>query len=106
MVGIDGTRSSNCCCYEVVRNSTSSTSSQADLLLEINVYLWGAQLEEATEASNYQKRVTDIDVTESGVGEVYYLKFDGVSDGMSLTGLTSPSTPITAWFGYSATNAE
>ena len=25
---------------------------------------------------------------------------------MSLTGLTSPSTPITAWFGYSATNAE
>ena len=25
---------------------------------------------------------------------------------MSLTGLTSPSTPITAWFGYSATNAN
>ena len=70
------------------------------------VYMWGAQLEEATEASNYQKRVTDIDVTESGVGEVYYLKFDGADDGMSLTGLTSTSTPITAWFGYSATNAN
>ena len=70
------------------------------------VYIWGAQLEEATEASNYQKVVTDIDVTESGVGEVYYLKFDGVSDNMSLTGLTSPNTPITAWFGYSATNAN
>ena len=70
-----------------------------------DILIWGAQVEVATEASNYQKRVTDIDVTESGVGEVYYLKFDGVSDGMSITGLTSPSTPITAWFGYSATNA-
>ena len=55
-----------------------------------DILIWGAQVEVATEASNYQKRVTDIDVTESGVGEVYYLKFDGVSDGMSLTGLTSP----------------
>ena len=71
-----------------------------------DILIWGAQVEVATEASNYQKRVTDIDVTESGVGEVYYLKFDGVSDGMSLTGLTSPNTPITAWFGYSATNAN
>ena len=69
-------------------------------------YLWGAQLEEAAEASNYQKRVTDIDVTESGVGEVYYLKFDGVDDGMSINSLTSASTPLTAFFGYSATNAE
>ena len=56
-----------------------------------DILIWGAQVEVATEASNYQKRVTDIDVTESGVGEVYYLKFDGVSDGMSITGLTSPS---------------
>jgi len=66
----------------------------------------GVQLEYATEASNYQKVVTDIDVTESGVGEVYYLKFDGVDDGMSINSLTSPSTPLTALFGYSATNAE
>jgi hypothetical protein len=34
------------------------------------------------------------------------LSFDGVSDGMFINGLTSSSTPITAWFGYSATNAE
>ena len=27
-------------------------------------------------------------------------------DGMFITGLTSTSTPLTAWFGYSATNAE
>ena len=70
------------------------------------VHMWSPQLEEATEASNYQKRVTDIDVTESGVGEVYYLKFDGVSDGMFINNLTSPNTPLTAWFGYSATNAN
>ena len=70
------------------------------------IYAWGAQLEEATEASNYQKVVTDIDVTESGVGEVYYLKFDGVDDGMFINNLTSSSTPLTALFGYSATNAE
>jgi hypothetical protein len=69
-------------------------------------YLWGAQLEEATEASNYQKRVTDIDVTESGVGEVYYLKFDGIDDGMAITNLTSGNTPVTALFGYSATNVD
>ena len=69
------------------------------------IYMWGAQLEVATEASNYQKRVTDIDVTESGVGEVYYLKFDGVDDQMFINNLTSPNTPITALFGYSATNA-
>ena len=67
-------------------------------------YMWGAQLEEATEASNYQKVVTDIDVTESGVGEVYYLKFDGVDDGMQINNLTSGNTPLTALFGYSATN--
>ena len=70
------------------------------------VHMWSPQLEEATEASNYQKRVTDIDVTESGVGEVYYLKFDGVDDGMQINNLTSASTPLTALFGYSATNAE
>jgi hypothetical protein len=70
------------------------------------VHMWSPQLEEATEASNYQKRVTDIDVTESGVGEVYYLKFDGVDDGMQINNLTSGTTPLTVLFGYSATNTE
>ena len=70
------------------------------------IHIWGAQLEEATEASNYQKVVTDIDVTESGVGEVYYLKFDGFDDGMLINNVTSANTPLTALFGYSATNAD
>ena len=93
---------------------SASVTADANTIVEIRggvvsgvtAQIWGAQLEEATEASNYQKRVTDIDVTESGVGEVYYLKFDGASDGMFINNLTSPNTPITAWFGYSATNAE
>jgi len=70
------------------------------------IHIWGAQLEEATKASNYQKVVTDIDVTESGVGEVYYLKFDGFDDGMLINNVTSANTPLTALFGYSATNAD
>lgn len=37
---------------------------------------------------------------------MYYLKFDGTDDGMTINNLTSPSTPITALFGYSATNAN
>ena len=73
------------------------------------IYIWGAQLEEGSTATQYQHVTDDLryDITEPfGANSLNYLKFDGVSDGMSLTGLTSPSTPITAWFGYSATNAE
>ena len=93
---------------------SASVTADANTIVEIRggvvsgvtAQIWGAQLEEATEASNYQKRVTGIDVTESGVGEVYYLKFDGVDDGMLINNLTSGTTPLTALFGYSATNAE
>jgi len=74
-----------------------------------HIYAWGAQLELGSTATQYQ-HVTDdsrYDITEPfGVNSLNYLKFDGVSDGMSLTGLTSPNTPLTAWFGYSATNAN
>jgi hypothetical protein len=93
---------------EIARINVIPTASQSNFSGDgtSGVYMWGAQLEQATEASNYQKVVTDIDVTESGVGEVYYLKFDGTDDGMTINNLTSPSTPITALFGYSATNAN
>tara|TARA_R110000822_G_scaffold89952_1_gene208053 strand:- start:1863 stop:3560 length:1698 start_codon:yes stop_codon:yes gene_type:complete len=74
-----------------------------------SVLIWGAQVEVGSTATQYQ-HVTDdsrYDITEPfGANSLNYLKFDGVSDGMSLTGLTSTSTPITAWFGYSATNSE
>ena len=71
--------------------------------------IWGAQVELGSTATQYQHVTDDLryDITEPfGANSLNYLKFDGVSDGMSLTGLTSSSTPITAWFGYSATNAE
>ncbi len=83
--------------------SFDNSSSAMDALI------WGAQLEVGSTATQYQHVTDDLryDITEPfGANSLNYLKFDGVSDGMSLTGLTSTSTPITAWFGYSATNAE
>jgi hypothetical protein len=74
-----------------------------------HIYVWGAQVELNSTATQYQHVTDDLryDITEPfGANSLNYLKFDGVSDGMSLTGLTSSSTPITAWFGYSATNAN
>ena len=74
-----------------------------------HIYAWGAQLELGSTATQYQYVTDDLryDITEPfGANSLNYLKFDGTSDGMSLTGLTSPNTPLTAWFGYSATNAE
>ena len=68
------------------------------------LYIWGAQLEEANEATGYQKVVDDYDITESGYKSVYYLQFDGVNDGMLINNLTSGNTPVTALFGYSANN--
>ena len=74
-----------------------------------NAYVWGMQVEESSTVTEYQHVTDDLryDITEPlGANSLNYLKFDGTSDGMSLTGLTSTSTPITAWFGYSATNAN
>ena len=74
-----------------------------------SVLIWGAQVEVGSTATQYQHVTDDLryDITEPfGANSLNYLKFNGASDGMSLTGLTSTSTPITAWFGYSATNAE
>ena len=59
----------------------------------VDVYAWGAQLEEGSTATQYQHVTDDLryDITEPfGANSLNYLKFDGVSDGMSLTGLTSP----------------
>jgi len=74
-----------------------------------SVLIWGAQVEVGSTATQYQHVTDDLryDITEPfGANSLNYLKFDGVSDGMKINHLTSPNTPITAWFGYSATNAE
>ena len=93
----------------LVPTKTSSRVSPYEGNPSNHIYAWGAQLELGSTATEYQHVTDDLryDITEPfGVNSLNYLKFDGVSDGMSLTGLTSTSTPITAWFGYSATNAE
>jgi hypothetical protein len=69
-----------------------------------DILIWGAQLEEANEATGYQKVVDDYDITESGYKSVYYLQFDGVNDCMKVNNLTSSSTPLTALLGYSKQN--
>ena len=74
-----------------------------------SVLAWGAQVELGSTATQYQHVTDDLryDITEPfGANSLNYLEFDGVSDGMFINGLTSSSTPLTAWFGYSATNAE
>ena len=49
------------------------------------MYIWGSQLEQASEASAYQKVVQAYDVTESGVASVDCLWFDGADDYLDLT---------------------
>lgn len=44
------------------------------------VYLFGAQLELGSTPTAYQKVTSTYDVTEAGVNDAYYLKFDGVDD--------------------------
>lgn len=90
---------------------TAPVTTNIDLTIDngasaMDVLIWGAQVEKANEATGYQKVVDDYDITESGYKSVYYLQFDGINDCMSINSLTSGNTPLTALFGYSATNAE
>jgi hypothetical protein len=71
-----------------------------------SVLSWGWQLEEANEATGYQKVVDDYDITESGYKSVYYLQFDGINDGMRIQPITSSVKPLTVLLGYSATNMD
>ncbi len=64
------------------------------------VYVWGAQLEEANEATGYQKVVDDYDITESGYKSVYYLQFDGINDTMAVSPVTSTDAPISVFMGH------
>ena len=82
---------------------TTNTAARADIVVYLvsgttrtylgdnasNIYLWGAQLELGSTATNYQKVTTTYDVTEAGVASMSYLYFDGVNDAM----VTSTITP-------------
>ena len=48
------------------------------------VYIWGAQLEEGSTATDYQKVTNEYDVTEAGVTSLWYLAFDGVDDSLEI----------------------
>jgi hypothetical protein len=55
------------------------------------IFVWGAQLEVGSTATDYQRVGTAFDVTEAGVASRSYLSFDGTDDGM-LTGNIVPGT--------------
>lgn len=68
--------------YTVTASATTGTFgiNNASDTYASDILIWGAQLEEANEATGYQKVVDDYDITESGYKSVYYLQFDGVND--------------------------
>ena len=72
---------------ELVSGDTASTA-----VTGTTVYLDGAQLEEASTASAYQRVVSEYDVTEAGVDSLWYLDFDGVDDGMATASIDFTST--------------
>ena len=47
------------------------------------VYIWGAQVDDSSTATDYQKVTSQYVVTETGVPSVHYLAFDGVDDAMA-----------------------
>ena len=53
--------------------------------------IWGAQLETGSTATNYQRVVTALDVTQAGVPDCYYLQTDGTDDFLQ-TGTITPGT--------------
>jgi hypothetical protein len=54
-----------------------------------SAYIWGAQLEQSTLMTDYQRVTTEYDVTEAGVPSLGYLQFNGVSNSMA-TGTITP----------------
>jgi len=87
---------------EIARINMMPTSATADYSGDgtSGIYIWGAQLEEANEATGYQKVVDDYDITESGYKSVYYLQFDGINDTMAVQPVTSTDAPISVFMGH------
>jgi len=47
------------------------------------IYIWGAQLETGSSATDYQKVTNAYDITETGQADCWGLTFDGTNDGMA-----------------------
>ena len=56
------------------------------------IYVWGAQLELGSTASNYQRVTTAYDVTEAGVATTHYVQYDGSDDSMSTAAIDFTAT--------------
>jgi hypothetical protein len=54
-------------------------------------YLWGAQIEQSTTATSYQRVGTEYDVTQAGVPSMSYIQFNGINNSMA-TGTITPGT--------------
>ena len=64
----------------------------------LDLLIFGAQLETATTPSAYQQTTTRWDVTEAGVQSLAYLGFDGVDDGMTTASFSWPGL-YSVWAG-------
>jgi hypothetical protein len=69
------------------------------------IYIWGAQLEEGSTATAYQKVASEYDVTEAGVDSLWYLDFDGVDDHFDLS-ISNPAGPVSIFLGAKADSGE
>ncbi len=78
-----GTGSGTC---RVRLNGAASTAIAA------SIYIWGAQLETGSTATNYQKVVATTDVTESGVSDLWHLVFDGSDDSLTTNSVDMTGT--------------
>ena len=56
------------------------------------IFIWGAQLETGSTATNYQKVVATTDVTESGVSDLWHLVFDGSDDSLTTNSVDMTGT--------------
>lgn len=63
------------------------------------IYIWGAQLEEGSTATDYQKVVSQYEVTEAGVPSLGYLSFDGVDDFMVTPTITPGTDKVQVFAG-------
>lgn len=63
------------------------------------IYLWGAQLELGSTATNYQAVSSIYDITESGVQTAYGLYYDGVDDFMVTPTITPGTDKVQVFAG-------
>jgi len=74
--------------------STTNATGRASMVgtTPNGILIWGAQLETGSTATDYQRVVTQYDVTEAGVEDCYYLAFDGTDDSLATAAIDFSAT--------------